>query len=204
MLEIYEVRKVIEGLAARLAARNANKRTIARLLKLERDYDASFDGSPSKYMAYNVAFHRTIVEMAGNTWLLQLIEQLELPAFLSLLHVIVDPPSAELSRAEHRPIVEAIVGGREKAASAAMEKHIARTARYVREHADEANFAGPRRRIAAEEIAAGRNGTKTRSVQRGTRASMHLRRFRRPHAEQGLSIFYELSVLDTYFSDHPA
>jgi DNA-binding GntR family transcriptional regulator len=162
VLEIYQVREVLEGLAARLAARNASKTgNRERLLKLEREFDAEFEGSPSKYMAYNVAFHRTVLEIADNLRLVRLIEQLELPAFLSLLHVIVDPPAAELSRAEHRPIVKAIIAGKEKAAGEAMQKHIARTARYIRDHADDTNF-GDRRRQAAQKMRSGSSRTKTR------------------------------------------
>jgi DNA-binding GntR family transcriptional regulator len=162
VLEIYQVREVLEGLAARLAARNAGEaRNCGRLLKLEREFDAGFDGSPSKYMAYNVEFHRTILEMAGNEQLVRLIEQLELPAFLSLLQVIVDPPAVELSRGDHRPIVEAIIAGKEKAACEAMRRHISRTARYLRDHADETNF-GTRRKRAPQNMQRSFRRAKTR------------------------------------------
>ena len=138
VLELYQVREVLEGLSARLAARNIDRPgNREKLIRIENDFDKTFDGAPSKYMTYNVAFHRLVVELADNARLTELFEQLELPAFLSLLHVVVDPPSVDLSRSEHRPIVAAILAGREKAASTAMQKHISRTAQHVKDHAGE-------------------------------------------------------------------
>ena len=131
-LELYEVREVLEGLAARLAARNITRPgNRDRLTRLEENFDKSFDGSPAKYMAYNMAFHRLIVDIADNARLAQLYEQLELPAFLALLHVVVESPPVEVSRAEHRPIVEAILNGREAVAASSMQSHISKTARHV-------------------------------------------------------------------------
>jgi DNA-binding GntR family transcriptional regulator len=149
VLEIYAIRESLEGLAAQLAARSIkNGGNCDRLLQLERKFDAGFDGSPQRYMAYNVEFHRVIVDMSGNAKLLNLIEQLELPAFLSLLRIIVEPSAMHLSRGEHRPIVSAIVDGDERAARKAMQDHIGRTARYIRAQADDTSFPTPETGIA--------------------------------------------------------
>ena len=142
-LEIYQVRESLEGLAAELAARNvAAGASAASLIQLERDFDDAFDGSPTKYMTYNLAFHRAIVKIANNSRLTSLIEQLELPAFLSMLQIIVDPLSVELSRGEHRPIMAAILAGDGEAASRAMRKHIGRTADHIRKQANRADRDG--------------------------------------------------------------
>jgi DNA-binding GntR family transcriptional regulator len=149
VLEIYAIRETLEGLAAQLAARSIKDGgSCARLLQLERKFDAGFDGSPQRYMAYNVEFHRVIVDMSGNSKLMNLVDQLELPAFLSLLRIIVEPSAMHLSRAEHRPIVSAIVDGEERAARKAMQDHIGRTARYIRAQADDTSFPTPKTGIA--------------------------------------------------------
>jgi DNA-binding GntR family transcriptional regulator len=129
-------KEALEGLAAKLAARNIDRPgNRERLVSLEETFDRNFDGSPSRYMTYNMAFHRLIIDLADNARLTQLFEQLELPGLLALLHVVVEPPPVAVSRAEHRPIVEAILNGREAGASAAMRAHIGHTARYLSDHA---------------------------------------------------------------------
>ena len=136
VLDLYQVREALEGLAAKLAARNIDRPgNRERLVSLEETFDRNFDGSPSRYMTYNMAFHRLIIDLADNARLTQLFEQLELPGLLALLHVVVEPPPVAVSRAEHRPIVEAILNGREAGASAAMRAHIGHTARYLSDHA---------------------------------------------------------------------
>ncbi len=141
VLDLYQVREVLEGLAAKLAARNIDRPgNRERLVSLEESFDRNFDGSPSRYMTYNMAFHRLIIDLADNARLTQLFQQLELPGLLALLHVVVEPPPVSVSRAEHRPIVEAILAGRESVASAAMRAHIGHTARYLSDNAVGAQF----------------------------------------------------------------
>ncbi len=130
--EIYQSRQALEGMAARLAAENIGTGDYrARLIALEREYDRVGDGAPGRYHSYNEQFHRLIVEISGNAHLARFIEQLALPAFLTLLQVMVEPPAFELSREEHRPIAKAILEGDGDAAEQAMRFHIARTQEHV-------------------------------------------------------------------------
>src|SRR5262249_27200607 len=105
---IYEVREVLEGLACRLAAQDAAF-PAARLQALEREFDRTFDGTARSYLAYNERFHQLIVESSRNPELMRLIANLQIPSFLMLVQVLVDAPSIKRARAEHRPIVKAIL-----------------------------------------------------------------------------------------------
>jgi DNA-binding GntR family transcriptional regulator len=127
---IYEVREVLEGLAARLAAENSG-RAASGLPALEKEFDRSFDGTSQSYLHYNEQFHRLILQMSGNAELSRLVENLHIPTFILLVHVLVDAPSIKRARAEHRPIVQAILKKDGPKAERAMRAHIRSTRRFV-------------------------------------------------------------------------
>jgi DNA-binding GntR family transcriptional regulator len=127
---IYEVREVLEGLACRLAAKNRNP-SDTRLTTLERTFDQAFDGTANSYLHYNEQFHRLIVQMAGNPELARLVENLQIPSFILLVHVLVEAPSIKRARAEHRLIVDAILKKDGAKAERAMRAHIRSTGRFV-------------------------------------------------------------------------
>lgn len=127
---IYEIREALEGLAARLAAQNFTKAD-TRLKTLQKEFDESFDGTAQSYLRYNERFHRLIVEMSSNAELRQLVETLQVPSFILLVHVLVDSRSIARARAEHRPIAAAIHRNDAAAAERAMKSHIRNTLRFV-------------------------------------------------------------------------
>jgi DNA-binding GntR family transcriptional regulator len=127
---IYDVREVLEGLACRLAAQNPEFPD-ARLQALEKDYDRQSDSSARGYLAYNERFHRLIVQSSRNTELIRLVENLQIPTLLLLMHILVDAPSIARARAEHRPIVRAILKRDGPAAERAMRAHIRSTRKFI-------------------------------------------------------------------------
>lgn len=133
---IYEVREVLEGLAARLAAEK-RRSSDGRLAALEKTFNKTFDGTAVSYLRYNAEFHGLVVDMAGNTELARLVENLQIPSFILLVHVLVDALSIARARAEHRPIVEAIVKGDGNRAERTMRAHIRSTKAFVLELAAE-------------------------------------------------------------------
>lgn len=131
-LSVYQVRIALEGLAARLAAENIDRKDYRlRLLELEKSFDDGGDQSPKAYLDYNHRFHRLVVQMSENPYLADIFAQLELPAFLMILEMTVGIPSATRSRKEHRPIVQAILKGQANKAEQAMQAHIQRTAEHI-------------------------------------------------------------------------
>jgi DNA-binding GntR family transcriptional regulator len=132
IVAVYQVREALEGYACRLAASHIDEADHrARLQAIEAEFDRSFNGSPNSYLRYNERFHRLIVGMSGNAHLIRLVEQLQLRAFILLVHVIVDTVSAKRARAEHRPIVKALMAKDADKAERAMRAHVRNTCRFV-------------------------------------------------------------------------
>ena len=127
---IYEVREALEGLACRLAARNPRFPS-AKLKMLEKEFDRNFDGTAQSYLAYNERFHQMILQVCRNPELIGLVENLQLSSFILLVHALVEAASIKRARAEHRPIVNAILRKDGPAAERAMRRHIRNTRRFV-------------------------------------------------------------------------
>lgn len=133
VLALNQVREVLEGLAARLAAigiRTGQYRE--RLLGL---FDAMAQCEEradwAEYQSQNKRFHTLIVEMSGNPALLRMMEQLQLHTFRVQFHLVLSKFAAACSRSDHETIMKAILDGDGAAAEAAMRAHIARTAEWI-------------------------------------------------------------------------
>jgi len=125
---IYQIREMLEGLAARLAARNIGKGDNRKRLKaLQKSFRTEVDGTPNSYLRYNEQFHRLIVDCSENVRLYRMIEQLHHAAFVILVQLYSSPRGARATHDEHAPIVNAILAGDEDAAEQAMRAHIRRT-----------------------------------------------------------------------------
>ena len=71
MIEVYPVRAALEELAARLAAENLDGDVSALELEFEAMRDAVRRGDTNALVQHDIAFHRLIVEAAGNSVLEQ-------------------------------------------------------------------------------------------------------------------------------------
>lgn len=137
LLPVFPVRAVLEELAAGGAARKADRDVHA----LDRELDAMREAAAAAdwrtQIAHDVAFHRTLVELAGNESLLQswLVLGVEVSTAFATYHTMWD--QAELAEF-HVPIVEAIRAGDVKRAGAEARKHVRRTERVVRQRTREA------------------------------------------------------------------
>lgn len=127
---LYDVREVLEGLACRLAAQNPDFPD-AKLQTLEKDHEKKADGSARTHLAYNAQFHRLILQASRNSELIRLVENLQIPNQLLLMHIFVDAPSIARARAEHRLIVKAILDRDGAAAERVMRAHIRSTKKFV-------------------------------------------------------------------------
>jgi len=125
---IYQIREMLEGLAARLAAQNIGKgNNKTRLKALQKKLRTEVDDTPGSYLRYNEEFHRLLVEFSENVRLYRLIDQLHHSAFVILVQLHSAPRGARQTHDEHAPIVKAILDGDEEGAEAAMRAHIRRT-----------------------------------------------------------------------------
>jgi len=120
--EIFQVREMLEGLAARLAAERiglGDGRT--RLLELQEEANAALGGA---YVEHNQSFHELIYDLGGNDRVRELARQLTLPIYRRRIHYLMDPAYARTSALEHVLIVEAILDGDGAGAERAMRNHV--------------------------------------------------------------------------------
>ncbi len=121
--ELYEVRGVVEGLAARLAARHAAPEEIA-VLRGMVEADRALAGRPRELAQANKRFHRQLHRASHNRYLDQMLQGMRRSlALLSTTSLSVPGRGAE-SVAEHDAIVRAIEARDEDAAEAAARRHI--------------------------------------------------------------------------------
>ena len=132
LLQLYPVRAVLEGLAAREAAvriREAGLRKLQRLLEKMRG--AAADGDERLAVQTNFAFHLTIVEASENRLLQQIWDQMQLATTTSLTVSKSHHSLSEIAE-RHVEIVEALRAHDPVAAEQAMRRHIEEPGKWVR------------------------------------------------------------------------
>ncbi len=121
--ELYVVRGVVEGLAARLAARHAAPEEIA-VLRGMVEADRALADRPRELAQANKRFHRQMHRASHNRYLDQMLQGMRRSlALLSTTSLSVPGRGAE-SVAEHDAIIRAIEARDEDAAEAAARRHI--------------------------------------------------------------------------------
>jgi DNA-binding GntR family transcriptional regulator len=130
IMELYAMREILEGSAARFAAQHAGEEEIARLYRLHDTYIAAFD-EPERLVPLNRRFHHAIHEAAHNRYLTQALNAVH--DSIALLHSTTFrvPAKPDRSDLEHRRIIQAIERRDPDAAEAAAREHI-RMARRTR------------------------------------------------------------------------
>lgn len=122
--ELYAMREVLEGAAARLAARHIDEGEFELLDLLLARADAAAD-EPAALAEINRQLHETIYAAAHNRYLTQTLEQLRNALALLRGTTFAVPGRAGTAAEEHRAIVEAIRGRNPERAESAARTHIA-------------------------------------------------------------------------------
>lgn len=133
MIEVYPVRASLEELAARLAAASLAGDVTALEAEVEAMRDAVRRGDTNALAQHDIAFHRLIVEAAGNSVLEQCWKSLgvESRITVSLYGTFMDPGEAA---ERHVQLLDAIRSGNAAAAGREGRKHVEVSARLVRAH----------------------------------------------------------------------
>ncbi len=131
--EILESRMVLEGLAARYAARNATKRNVAELRAILKQMRSLLDaGDLLGVSDLNAKLHARLLEIAGHGTVSRLVATLSSQLVRFQYRTILSPGRAEQSHAEHRSIVEAVAKGDPDAAEKAVRDHLAHVVQALR------------------------------------------------------------------------
>lgn len=110
MIELLEMREVLEGLAARRAATRSNAKTVRRLQACFADFDQSdLERKKMEFAAADHLFHRRLAEASGSEALVKTLEAINIQLHMNRLRARISRHHdlVPLHR-EHLAIIEAI------------------------------------------------------------------------------------------------
>jgi DNA-binding GntR family transcriptional regulator len=123
--ETIEVRALLEGHNARLAARHRDKEVIRRIEKvLNRGTRAVAAGRFDQLLELNQEFHRELYAAGRNTVLGDLVQKLR--ERTAMLFAPTEPSRQARSWQDHAAILRAVIDGDERAAAALAAAHVMR------------------------------------------------------------------------------
>lgn len=123
VMELYQMREVLEATAAGLAAKHASEAEVYTLREL-LDYQQQSTDDPNAQAKNNKAFHHALYHAAHNRYLLKSLNSLSDAMTLLGATTYELPGRGEHALAEHQCIVDAIEANDSTAAEEATRNHI--------------------------------------------------------------------------------
>ncbi len=121
VMELYEMRAVLEGTAARLAARAASEMELDELEALNTEMAAA---SGQEANILNRQFHMTLLDAAKNRYLIKSVQSLQKTLLIIGRSTLMDAGRAADAVAEHALVLEALRARDGAQAEALMRDHI--------------------------------------------------------------------------------
>ena len=138
MIQLYEVREVLEGLSTRLAASQIKQEEVDRLETMFRSLDVTPNpAAAQEYIERDRYFHWRIVEIAGNEQLTRALQSVNMMSFTWQNGLV--RPAAETIQ-EHYAILAALRSQDPVASEAAMRLHIRRSVERLKQEEVEENL----------------------------------------------------------------
>jgi DNA-binding GntR family transcriptional regulator len=137
VVEIFEVRKALEGLAARLASRNVDLEELDKFEKFYLDRLQNIQNeNPQEVSDFGIRFHEFIINCAANHRIKNILEGLRVQLEICRIFFLhqdskVQPSRTIQSIKEHLEIIEALKSGNEELAEARMRDHIANAEKHT-------------------------------------------------------------------------
>ncbi|WHZ33359.1 MULTISPECIES: GntR family transcriptional regulator [Rhodobacterales] len=122
VMELYEMRAVLEGTAARLAARAASDIEIEELIDMNQQM-AQLGNAPEAFVL-NRQFHAALLDAAKNRFLARSIHTLQKALMILGPTTLTEPDRAAKAVEEHFGVLDAIKAREGALAEAAMRAHI--------------------------------------------------------------------------------
>jgi DNA-binding GntR family transcriptional regulator len=120
--ELYEMRAVLEGTAARFAARAASDIEISEMESINTEMAAATE--VSELFDLNRQFHAVLLNAARNRYLIQSVEALQKTLLILGPSTMEEGSRAQEALAEHGQVIDALKRRDGAAAEAAMRNHI--------------------------------------------------------------------------------
>jgi len=137
VIELSEIREILEGLAASLAAQRLTRARAQAFAELERKSGGKSATAPEHHSLYNKLFHGFIMEASEQNHLPLFLERTQLEIIrLQFQRVLLSQKAITRSRGEHAAIFEAIVDRDPKRAERAMRLHIQNSTKFILEAPD--------------------------------------------------------------------
>ncbi len=131
VLELFEVRRILEPEAAALAAARITPVDVAHLRTLLSQVDGGT--SVDDLVAHDVVFHRSIAELSGNAYLTRLLDTLSSRTLRARVwRGLSEGGSVERTLTEHRAIVDALEAGDADLVRAQVVVHVSGVAQWLR------------------------------------------------------------------------
>lgn len=139
LLDAYELREAIDGVAARLAAQRANRRAAERLKPLLVEQRAALDPwTPERYTEANVRFHAAIFELADNPFVTGQLPLVRITAQVFTPNALLSQERVYTAIVEHLAILEAITEGDGARAEILARSHIRHSITELKEKGEAA------------------------------------------------------------------
>ncbi len=123
VMELYEMRSVLEGAAARMAARGASDVELAELKALNMEMAGAVN-DPEMTRRLNHQFHATLLNAARNRFLSRAMATLQRTLLILGPSTLANPDRAEQALLEHGRILKALADRDMVEAELAMRTHI--------------------------------------------------------------------------------
>lgn len=127
LVEIFQIREALEGMAARLAARNARPGDIAALENLVDEMESVKDGNTNRLRELTGEFHLGVARCADNARLHRMIQELQDRVRQFGDSTLFLPDRASEALREHRNLLAAIRDGDGDGAEELVRTHRRRT-----------------------------------------------------------------------------
>jgi DNA-binding GntR family transcriptional regulator len=146
LLDAYELREVIDGLAARLVAERATRQVSERLEPLLIEQRAALDPwTPERYTEANVHFHAAIFELAENSFVSGQLPLVRITAQVFTPNALLSQERVYTAIAEHEAILGAIMKGDAVRAEALARHHIRHSITELKDKGPAAGTPGEKR-----------------------------------------------------------
>jgi DNA-binding GntR family transcriptional regulator len=134
MREISEVRTMLEGMCARLAAERITEEESAAMEQLLYDFDRVLrEGDNKALLAVDHKFHQKLYEASGNRFLARALEEMYTLIYRLFYFALDRMGSVRANVEEHRDILMALKAGDGRTAERLIQNHIAAFQRMVEE-----------------------------------------------------------------------